>query len=51
MGIKPGRITESLDIGLPYPRDLSVTEDPEFVRLVVQLRVMLRASHQPGGTP
>lgn len=49
LGIKPGRITESLDIGLPYPRDLSVTEDPEFVRLVVQLRTMLRASHQPGG--
>lgn len=49
LGIKPGRITESLDIGLPYPRDLSVTEDPEFVRLVVQLRMMLRASHQQGG--
>ncbi|MER8829130.1 ABC transporter ATP-binding protein [Mesorhizobium sp. M0938] len=49
MGIKPGRITESLDIELPYPRDLSVTEDPEFVRLAVQLRTMLRASHQPGG--
>jgi NitT/TauT family transport system ATP-binding protein len=49
MGIKPGRITESLDIDLPYPRDLSVTQDPEFVRLAVQLRTMLRASHQPGG--
>ncbi|MET3578242.1 NitT/TauT family transport system ATP-binding protein [Mesorhizobium robiniae] len=49
MGIKPGRITESLDVELPYPRDLSVTEDPEFVRLAVQLRTMLRASHQPGG--
>ena len=48
LGIKPGRITGSIDIGLPYPRDLAVTEDPEFVRLVVQLRTMLRASHQPG---
>jgi NitT/TauT family transport system ATP-binding protein len=51
LGIKPGRITQSLDIALPYPRDLSVAEDAEFVRLVVQLRTMLRSSHQPGGTP
>jgi NitT/TauT family transport system ATP-binding protein len=49
LGIKPGRITQSLDISLPYPRDLSVTENAEFVRLVVQLRTMLRSSHQPGG--
>ena len=48
LGIKPGRITQSLDISLPYPRDLSVTENAEFVRLVVQLRTMLRSSHQPG---
>lgn len=49
LGIKPGRITQSLDIPLPYPRDASVTEVPEFVRLVLQLRTMLRSSHQPGG--
>jgi NitT/TauT family transport system ATP-binding protein len=49
LGIKPGRITQSLDISLPYPRDLSVAEDPVFVRLVVQLRTMLRSSHQPRG--
>jgi NitT/TauT family transport system ATP-binding protein len=48
LGIKPGRITQSMDISLPYPRDLSVTENAEFVRLVVQLRSMLRSSHQPG---
>jgi NitT/TauT family transport system ATP-binding protein len=48
LGIKPGRITQSMDISLPYPRDLSVTENVEFVRLVVQLRTMLRSSHQPG---
>jgi NitT/TauT family transport system ATP-binding protein len=48
LGIKPGRITQSMDISLPYPRDLSVTENAEFVRLVVQLRTMLRSSHQPG---
>jgi NitT/TauT family transport system ATP-binding protein len=47
LGIKPGRITQSLDISLPYPRDLSVTENAEFVRLVVQLRGLLRSSHQP----
>jgi NitT/TauT family transport system ATP-binding protein len=49
LGIKPGRITQSIDISLPYPRDLSVTENAEFVRLTVQLRSMLRASHQPTG--
>ncbi|PAP91657.1 ABC transporter ATP-binding protein [Mesorhizobium wenxiniae] len=49
LGINPGRITQSLDIPLPYPRDASVTEVPEFVRLVLQLRTMLRSSHQPGG--
>jgi NitT/TauT family transport system ATP-binding protein len=49
LGIKPGRIIQSLDISLPYPRDLSVTENAEFVRLVVQLRTMLRSSHQPRG--
>ncbi|TIO10346.1 MAG: ABC transporter ATP-binding protein [Mesorhizobium sp.] len=48
LGIKPGRITQSLDVPLPYPRDASVAEIPEFVRLVLQLRGMLRSSHQPG---
>ncbi|RWQ40431.1 MAG: ABC transporter ATP-binding protein [Mesorhizobium sp.] len=48
LGINPGRITQSLDIPLPYPRDTSVTEVPEFVRLVLQLRTMLRSSHEPG---
>jgi NitT/TauT family transport system ATP-binding protein len=49
LGINPGRITQSLDVSLPYPRDASVAEIPEFVRLVLQLRGMLRSSHQPGG--
>ncbi len=48
LGIKPGRITGRLDVGLPYPRDASVAENPEFIRLGVRLRTMLRASHQPG---
>ncbi|TIM35767.1 MAG: ABC transporter ATP-binding protein, partial [Mesorhizobium sp.] len=48
LGINPGRITQSLDIPLPYPRDTSVTAVPEFVRLVLQLRTMLRSSHEPG---
>jgi NitT/TauT family transport system ATP-binding protein len=48
LGIKPGRITHSLDIALPYPRDFSANDDAEFIRLVVQLRGMLRSSHQPG---
>jgi NitT/TauT family transport system ATP-binding protein len=47
LGIKPGRITQSLNVSLPYPRDLAVTENAEFVRLVVQLRALLRSSHQP----
>jgi len=51
LGIKPGRITRASTFALPYPRDLTVAEDPEFVRLVVQLRTCCvqpsAASHQP----
>ena len=50
LGIRPGRITKSLDIDLPYPRDLTLAEKPEFLRLMVQMRTALRASHQPGET-
>jgi NitT/TauT family transport system ATP-binding protein len=49
LGIKPGRITQSIDISLPYPRDLAVAENTEFVRLTVQLRNLLRSSHLPKG--
>ena len=49
LGIKPGRITQSIDISLPYPRDLAVTENAEFVRMTVLLRTMLRSSHLPEG--
>jgi NitT/TauT family transport system ATP-binding protein len=49
LGIKPGRIIQSIDISLPYPRDLAVTENAEFVRMTVLLRTMLRSSHLPKG--
>jgi NitT/TauT family transport system ATP-binding protein len=49
LGIKPGRIIQSIDISLPYPRDLTVTENAEFVRMTVLLRTMLRSSHLPKG--
>jgi NitT/TauT family transport system ATP-binding protein len=49
LGIKPGRITQSIDISLPYPRDLAATGNAEFVKLTVLLRTMLRSSHMPKG--
>ena len=48
LGIRPGRIIETLDIGLPYPRDDGVMELPEFTALERRLRNGLRASHGPG---
>ncbi len=51
LGIHPGRIVQSLDVPLPYPRDETVLDRPEFLQTERRLRAMLRASHQPGGTP
>ncbi len=49
LGIQPGRIVQSLEVPLPYPRDESVLDRPEFIQTERRLRTILRASHQPGG--
>ncbi|WP_102960798.1 ABC transporter ATP-binding protein [Mangrovicella endophytica] len=48
LGIKPGRIIETLDVPLPYPREVSIVEHPDFIRLHNGLRALLRDSHRPG---
>ena len=48
LGTGPGRIIETLDIDLPYPRDENITEQPEFAQLERRLRKSLRSSHGPG---
>lgn len=49
MGIGPGRIIQSLDVALPYPRDETVLERPDFIQMERRLRALLRSSHEPGG--
>ena len=49
MGIRPGRIIETLDVPLPYPRGDAVLDAPEFAQTERRLRALLRMSHQPGG--
>jgi len=51
LGIAPGRIVQTLDVALPYPRDEAVMERPEFIQLERRLRAALRSSHRPGETP
>ena len=51
LGIAPGRIVQTLDVALPYPRDEAVVERPEFIQLERRLRAALRSSHRPGETP
>ena len=51
LGIRPGRIVQTLEVALPYPRDETVSERPEFIQLERRLRAILRSSHQPGETP
>ena len=48
LGTGPGRIIETLDVKLPYPRDDSIMDLPEFTQLERRLRQALRSSHGPG---
>ena len=49
LGIRPGRIVETLDIDMPYPRDDAAAERPDVIGLHRRLRAILRDSHSPGG--
>jgi NitT/TauT family transport system ATP-binding protein len=48
MGIGPGRIVETLAVGLGRPRLPAVVESPEFIRLAARLRRELHDSMGPG---
>jgi NitT/TauT family transport system ATP-binding protein len=45
LGVKPGRIIDTLDIPLAYPRDETTLADDRFRSLEARLRVLLRESH------
>jgi NitT/TauT family transport system ATP-binding protein len=45
MSPRPGRITDVIDIDLPYPRDFETRELPRFFELVTAVREHLREAH------
>ena len=45
MGRRPATIVDDLAIDLPRPRQIAMTEDETFNRLVRHLRKMIEASH------
>jgi NitT/TauT family transport system ATP-binding protein len=45
MGQRPATIIDQVEIGLPRPRDIAITEDEEFNRYVRRLRTAIEASH------
>lgn len=46
MSPRPGRITAVMDIDLPYPRDFTTRQLPQFFEKVTQVRELLRDSHE-----
>ena len=48
LGTGPGRILETLDIALPYPRGESGSDAPDLLAIERRLRVSLRGSLAPG---
>ena len=48
LGTEPGRIVQTLEVPLPYPRDEATLDRPEFAQSARRLRNILRASHDTG---
>lgn len=46
MSPRPGRITQVVDINLPYPRKFETREDPVFFQKVIEVREYLREAHE-----
>ena len=46
MSPRPGRIAETIDIDLPYPRDETTREEERYFELVTEVREVLRG--RPG---
>jgi NitT/TauT family transport system ATP-binding protein len=52
MSARPGRITKVVDVTLPYPRNEDTREEPEYFRVVTEVREALRAGRgQDGDAP
>ena len=49
MSPRPGRITETIDIDLPYPRDETTRELDRYYELVTEVRESLRGLPRDGG--
>ena len=50
MSARPGRISETIDVDLPYPRNAMTHEEPRFFELVTAVREALAAGHGRHGT-
>jgi NitT/TauT family transport system ATP-binding protein len=48
MSPRPGRIAETIDIDLPYPRDDSTREEDHYYELVTEVREALRGRPKSG---
>lgn len=46
MSPRPGRITQIVDVNLPYPRKFETREDPVFFQKVNEVRDYLREAHE-----
>ena len=51
MSPRPGRIAETIDIDLPYPRDESTREEDRYYELVTEVREALRGRPNSGARP
>jgi len=45
MSPRPGRITEIVDIDLPYPREFETRQTPQFYEKVAEVRQLLHEAH------
>jgi NitT/TauT family transport system ATP-binding protein len=50
MSARPGRISETIDVDLPHPRNAMTHEEPRFFELVTAVREALAAGHGTRGT-
>jgi NitT/TauT family transport system ATP-binding protein len=51
MSARPGRITRIVDVPLPQPRNEETREDPQYFRVVTEVREALRAGGGLDGEP
>jgi NitT/TauT family transport system ATP-binding protein len=49
MSARPGRITQIINVDLPYPRNVETREHPRYYALLTEVREALRQSEAMGG--